>query len=382
LATKTVARLSRQHVAPAVGASYISKRDNTNLASYKRGRGGRSSFSGIVATVLGSSGFLGRYVVNRLGKIGSQVICPYRGEPYYVKDLKLAGDLGQILFLAYDLRDEASLRKVMKYSNVVINLIGKDNETMNFKFDDVHVVGAERVARIAKECGVEKLIHFSAMNASPNPPPITIKGGSKFLKSKYEGEMRVREEFPEAIIFRPADIFGPEDRFTKYYASPWRRQANVCIPLWKRGTKTVKMPVYCSDVAEGVVNALMDPEAEGKTFECVGPNSYLLSELVDYFYRCMRYDVLYRVPLNPMFTATVKMFNTMPAASPILSKERLEREHVSDILTGVPTLESLNVKLTKIEDRASYELKAFRRHNYYEEKVGEYAEPAPPPVLA
>jgi NADH dehydrogenase (ubiquinone) 1 alpha subcomplex subunit 9 len=324
---------------------------------------------------------MGRYVVNRLGKIGSQVICPYRGEPYYMKDLKLAGDLGQILFLAYDIRDEASLRKVMKYSNVVINLVGKDNDTLNFKLKDVHVDGAERVARIAKECGVEKLIHFSAMNASPNPTPCSIKGGSNFLKTKFEGEMRVREEFPEAIIFRPADIFGPEDRFTKYYASPWRRQANVFMPLWKRGTRTVKMPVFCSDVADGVVKALMDPEAEGKTFECVGPHSYLLSELVDYFFRCMRFETHFRVPLNPLFTATIKMME-LPAASPLLSAERIERESVSDILTGVPTLEALNVKLTKLEDRAAFEFKAFRRHSYYEEKVGEFPDPTPPAILA
>ena len=34
-----------------------------------------------------------------VGKIGSQIVVPYRGDPYIMKDLKVAGDLGQVITL-------------------------------------------------------------------------------------------------------------------------------------------------------------------------------------------------------------------------------------------------------------------------------------------
>ncbi len=64
----------------------------------KKGTGGRSSFSGVVATVFGATGFVGRYMVNRLGKTGSQVVVPYRGDEHDYRHLRLMGDLGQIHF--------------------------------------------------------------------------------------------------------------------------------------------------------------------------------------------------------------------------------------------------------------------------------------------
>ena len=65
----------------------------------KRGTGGRSSFSGVVATVFGATGFIGRYVVNRLGRMGSQVIVPYRGDEHDYRHLRPMGDIGQVVFL-------------------------------------------------------------------------------------------------------------------------------------------------------------------------------------------------------------------------------------------------------------------------------------------
>jgi len=93
--------------------------------------------------------------------------------------------------------------------------------------------------------------------------------GSRFLKTKYEGEQAVLEEFPSATIFRPADIFGQGDRFLLYYANFWRRNF-YGMPLYKKGEHTVKQPVYVGDVATAVVNAIKDPESAGKAYDIAG----------------------------------------------------------------------------------------------------------------
>lgn len=100
------------------------------------------------------------------------MILPHRSDFYFSRRLKLCGDLGQVLFHPFHLQDEESIYKSLKYSNVVVNLIGKDWPTKNFSYNDVHVEGARRIAKIAKKAGVERLIHVSSLNASPNPKVI------------------------------------------------------------------------------------------------------------------------------------------------------------------------------------------------------------------
>lgn len=304
--------------------------------------------------------------------------------------LKLVGDLGQVLFQPYHLMDEDSIRKSMKYSNVVINLVGRDWETKNFDFNEVHVEGARRIARIARESGVEKLIHLSSLNASANPEPLVYEQGSGFLRSKYYGELAVREEFPDAIIFRPADIFGQEDRFLRYYAHIWRRFFRY-MPLWHNGEKTIKQPVFSSDVAQGIINAIKDPDAVGKVFQAVGPRRYQLNELVDWFHRVMRKDEKwwgyrrYDLRWDPTFKLKVAFTEAISPSFPVgdLHHERVEREYVTDVVQkGVPTLEDLGVQLTLMEDQVPWELRPYRAAQYYDAEIGEFGKPAPPAFIA
>jgi len=233
-------------------------------------QGGRSSVSGVVATVFGCTGFLGRFVVNRLGKIGSQVVVPYRGEETAFRHLKVMGDLGQIVPVWFDLRDKETVRRAVQYSNVVINLLGKRWETRNFSFNDVHPEATRTIAEAAKEAGVERFIHVSAANADENSP-------SSFARSKGESERVLREIFPEATILRPTVLYGARDNFLV----KWGMIARYWPALVRTLKDTKLQPLYVADMATALMNALADPGTAGKTYELGGPKAYSIEEVTD-----------------------------------------------------------------------------------------------------
>jgi hypothetical protein len=107
------------------------------------GSGGRQSISGVVATVFGATGFLGRYVVSMIGEQGGRVVCPHRCDDLDMQHLRPMGDLGNIITLQeFSIRDEAAVKKVISKSNVVINLIGQKTETWNFGFKEVRSIAS------------------------------------------------------------------------------------------------------------------------------------------------------------------------------------------------------------------------------------------------
>jgi NADH dehydrogenase (ubiquinone) 1 alpha subcomplex subunit 9 len=254
----------------------------------KRGRGGRSSFSGDVVTVFGANGFIGRAVSNRLGKNGSQMIFPYRGEHYKMMKMKTVGDLGQVLFTPFQLTDDDSIRRAVAHSNIVINLTGRGFETRNFRYEDVNIEGPARIARICQEMGVKRLVHMSHINAREEPETIFLSGGSRFLATKWQGEQAVRAEFPGVTIFRPSDVYGQGDSFLNYYFTKHRRSkySQGAISLYAKGELTAKQPIFMSDIATGIINSLHDPSAVGQTYEAMGPQRMTQADLLTYLFDC------------------------------------------------------------------------------------------------
>lgn len=82
----------------------------------------------------------------------------------------------------------------------------------NFKFSDVNVAGAERIAKVCAEEGVPRFIQISHLNASATSP-------SRFYQTKAEGEERVKAVFPNVTIIRPGAMYGYEDKLLNNIAS-------------------------------------------------------------------------------------------------------------------------------------------------------------------
>lgn len=89
---------------------------------------GRHAQSGHVATVFGCTGFLGRYLVSKLAKRGVQIVAPYRDEDEK-RHLRVMGDLGQIVPLEWDMRNDTQIEEAVRHSDIVYNLVGRDYET-------------------------------------------------------------------------------------------------------------------------------------------------------------------------------------------------------------------------------------------------------------
>jgi len=382
--------LARPHLAAAIQqcnmATEVRVREprELNTAAMKRGRGGRSSFSGDVVTVFGSNGLIGTGVANRLGKNGSQMIFPYRGDHYKMMRMKLVGDLGQVLFTPFDLRDDDSIRRAISHSNIVINLIGRNFETNNFSFEKVHVEGAQRIARLCKEAGVKRLVQMSHINAREKPAVAFLKGGSRFLASKYQGELAVRAEFPEATIFRASDVWAERDNFVNHWFNRWRWNKNRTVSLYGKGELTVKQPIWMPDLVTGIMNSLYDPEAVGQTYEAVGPERMTQAEMLRFMYDCAALNKDYEsfegfaeLMLSPRMLAKAWAFNKLGLGNKITwgqqSLDRLERDSISDESEGYPDMaEALGVDLKgTLALKMKQEVRSYDFFGYYEYETPE-----------
>ena len=223
-----------------------------------------------LVTVIGGTGFVGRSIVNRLLRAGYDVQVLAR----HARDCKSlfpsTASAGRLLLKNADITQPKTLVGAFDDSFAVINLVGILYEKGRQRFSTIHTQCAERIAKMAKEAGVSRFIHLSALGADQAK-------SSRYAESKATGETAILSAFPEAVILSPSVIFGPNDNFINQFNQ--MASFSPALPLIGGGN-TKFQPVYVEDVSEAVVKSLKHDEVKGKTLQLGGPNIYSFKEIL------------------------------------------------------------------------------------------------------
>jgi NADH dehydrogenase (ubiquinone) 1 alpha subcomplex subunit 9 len=211
-----------------------------------------------------------------------------RGDELEMRHLKPMFELGRTRFVFYSPRDIDSMKEVIADADVVINMIGKFYETWqpiqtdkfpyigsqtNYSFEDANITIPRTLAEICKELQVDHFIHLSTAVASPDSK-------SRWARTKYEGELAVKEVYPWATIIRPTQLFGVEDRLLNWF--PTMSHIYRCTPLINNG-EALSQPVWVGDVAKTILRVVDAAHRySGKTIDCFGPNDYSYREMAEF----------------------------------------------------------------------------------------------------
>jgi len=220
-----------------------------------------------LVTIYGGSGFVGRYIARRMAKEGWRVRVAVRrpNEAIFVKPY---GVVGQVEPVLCNIRDDASVAAVMQGADAVVNCVGVLVESGKNTFDAVQAEGSERIARIAAEQGVERIVHVSAIGADADAESI-------YARTKAVGEAAVLRHMPGAVILRPSVIFGTEDQFFNRFAS--MTSMGPVLPIV--GAETRFQPVYVDDVAKAAVMGVLGTAPAG-IYELGGPEAATFRDLM------------------------------------------------------------------------------------------------------
>jgi len=171
-----------------------------------------------------------------------------------------------------DVHDEASVIKALADAYGAVNTVSLYVERGGREtFRAVHIEAAARIARLAREANVGRLIHVSGIGADPTSP-------SNYIRARGAGETAVREAFPGATLVRPSVMFGPDDYCLTTLARLLR--SLPVYPLFGRG-QTRLQPVHVEDVGEAIVRLLGCAAGAGHAcYEFGGPSTYTYAELV------------------------------------------------------------------------------------------------------
>jgi nucleoside-diphosphate-sugar epimerase len=211
-----------------------------------------------IALVTGSSGFIGRHLVDRLLLCGMEVrrLVRTRG----------ATDLPAGCVCA-DYATGAGLPEAIAGVDIVFHLAGVTKALRPSDYFAGNVRAAENLARVAGK--VPRFVHVGSLAAvGPSEPGADVTEDtephpvSEYGRSKLAGEQAVRRLLPGAVVVRPPVVYGPHDTDVFQMLRAVERGLDVRIGRAERWFSAI----YVEDLVEGLIAAARCPAAAGRSY--------------------------------------------------------------------------------------------------------------------
>lgn len=318
-----------------------------------------SLFSERLVTVIGGSGLVGRSIVQRMARRGWRVRVAVR-RPNEALFVQPYGVVGQVIPVQCNIRDEASMRRVIAGSDAVVNCVGLLWETGKNRFDAVHVEGAARAARLAVEAGAS-FTHISAIGADPESP-------ARYGRTKAAGEQAVLGACPDAVILRPSLAFGAEGDFFCQFAA--MAPFTPMMPLV--GAETRFQPAWIEDIAEAACLGATGKAAPG-LYELGGPRVASLRELIELMLRIIRRRrLIVNFPFGPArLGGRILQLSAIIGVQPPLTADQVDMLRRDNIVAeGARGFAALGIRPMAMEAVLGGYLYSYRRFGQYSRLTG------------
>jgi uncharacterized protein YbjT (DUF2867 family) len=206
-------------------------------------------------------------------------------------------------------------------------------------FHSIHVEAAERVAAQAERKGIKRLIHVSGIGADP-------RSQSLYIRKRGEGELAVRQAFGDAILIRPAVMFGPNDAFLTPIIKLLNRLP--VFPMFGNGQMRLQ-PAYVEDVGQAIAKIMQSEQSGPTMFECGGPRVYSYEELLRVVARATGIKpILFPVPFAA-WGALARISELLP--SPPITRNQVELMQIDSVsMPEMPGLGTLEIRPHSIEE--------------------------------
>ncbi|VVM04820.1 complex I NDUFA9 subunit family protein [Methylacidimicrobium tartarophylax] len=261
-----------------------------------------------MATVLvtGGTGFVGSHLIPRLVELG-----------YQVRLLTRRATRGRALpaerctIIEGSPLDPDACRRASRETDAIIHLVGILTENPQSSYREAHVQVTRHLLAAAKENGVRRWIHMSALGARPY-------AASRYHQTKWTAEELVRSSDLHWTIFRPSVIYGKGDRFLSVlrnlFSQSFFRYFGM-LPL-PGGGASLLQPVAVRDVVTAFTRALILPETIGKEYPLCGPDRISLSEIC-FLLLQREHQVVCRTPSWPRLCSRLFLFAILFAFFPL-----------------------------------------------------------------